>query len=138
MEQTNIYLFTSDRNEGWGAVLNESMNSGCAVVASHAIGSAPFLVKNGKNGLIYESGSIEMLCAKVKELLDEPEEQKRLGMAAYGTITGEWNAEVAAKRVIELSRSILNGEMCPGLFTEGPCSRAEILKDKHDKNTFEK
>lgn len=34
MEKENIYLFTSDRQEGWGAVLNESMNSGCAVVAS--------------------------------------------------------------------------------------------------------
>ena len=27
MEQAGIYLFTSDRQEGWGAVLNESMNS---------------------------------------------------------------------------------------------------------------
>lgn len=42
MEKANIFLFTSDFNEGWGAVLNESMNSGCAVVASHAIGSVPF------------------------------------------------------------------------------------------------
>jgi hypothetical protein len=28
MEQSNIYLFTSDFGEGWGAVLNEAMNSG--------------------------------------------------------------------------------------------------------------
>ena len=42
MEKADIYLFTSDFNEGWGAVLNESMNSGCAVVASHAIGSVRF------------------------------------------------------------------------------------------------
>ncbi len=39
MEQANIFLFTSDYNEGWGAVLNEAMNSGCSVVASHAIGT---------------------------------------------------------------------------------------------------
>ena len=38
MEKADIYLFTSDFGEGWGAVLNEAMNSGCAVVASHAIG----------------------------------------------------------------------------------------------------
>ena len=55
MEQANIFLFTSDRNEGWGAVLNEAMNSGCAVVASHAIGSVPYLIKNGNNGYIYEN-----------------------------------------------------------------------------------
>jgi glycosyltransferase involved in cell wall biosynthesis len=56
MEEAGIYLFTSDRQEGWGAVLNESMNSGCAVVASHAIGSTPFLISDGQNGLIYQSG----------------------------------------------------------------------------------
>ena len=39
MESSQIYIFTSDRSEGWGAVLNESMNSGCAVVASDAIGA---------------------------------------------------------------------------------------------------
>ena len=32
MERADVFLFTSDFNEGWGAVLNESMNSGCAVV----------------------------------------------------------------------------------------------------------
>lgn len=53
MEQSEIFMFTSDKNEGWGAVLNEAMNSGCAVVASHAIGSVPFLIKNGENGFIY-------------------------------------------------------------------------------------
>ena len=30
MENAQIFLFTSDRGEGWGVVLNESMNSGCA------------------------------------------------------------------------------------------------------------
>ena len=56
MEQSQIFLFTSDRNEGWGAVLNESMNSACAVVASHEIGSVPFLLKDGENGFIYKDG----------------------------------------------------------------------------------
>lgn len=55
MLRSEIFLFTSDFNEGWGAVLNEAMNSACAVVASHAIGSAPFLINNGENGYIYIS-----------------------------------------------------------------------------------
>ena len=44
MEQANLFLLTSDFQEGWGAVLNEAMNSGCAVVASHAAGAAPYLL----------------------------------------------------------------------------------------------
>lgn len=129
MERSNIYLFTSDRNEGWGAVLNESMNSGCAVVASHAIGSVPFLVKDNENGLIYESGNLDMLYEKVKYLLDNPEEQQRLGRAAYCTITEEWDAETAAERFVELAKRILAGEKYPEPYVNGPCSRSGILGD---------
>lgn len=129
MEQAGTYLFTSDRQEGWGAVLNEAMNSGCAVVASHAIGAVPYLLKNNENGLIYESGNITMLYGKVKNLLDYPEEQIRLGTAAYQTITAEWNAEEAAERFINLAKHILEGEMYPDLYESGPCSKAEMIKD---------
>ena len=130
MERAGIFLFTSDRQEGWGAVLNESMNSGCAVVASHAIGSVPFLMKNKANGLIYPSGKIEKMFEKVKYLLDNTDEQKRMGEAAYKTIVEEWNAEIAATRIIELSHKILNGEEYPDLYESGPCSKAEIVDDE--------
>ena len=129
MERTSIYLFTSDKQEGWGAVLNESMNTGCAVVASHAAGAVPYLLKNDENGFIYESGNIEELYQKVKDLLDNPDKQKRMGAAAYQTITKEWNAEIAARRLMDLSERILHGEESPDIYTDGPCSNAEILKD---------
>lgn len=129
MEKAGIYLFTSDKQEGWGAVLNESMNSGCAVVASHAIGSVPYLIENNVNGLIYESGNEDMLSEKVKYLLDNPGEQVRLGRAAYRTIAELWNAEVAAERLVELSKRILEGDKYPNLYETGPCSKAEILSD---------
>ena len=45
MRKHEIFLFTSDRNEGWGAVSNESMSNGCMLVGSDGIGSIPFLVK---------------------------------------------------------------------------------------------
>lgn len=129
MEQSQIFLFTSDRQEGWGAVLNESMNSGCAVVASHAIGAVPFLLNNKENGLVYKSGDLDMLCEKVKYLLDHPEEQKRFGMKAYRTIVEEWNAEVAAKRLINLAKHILAGEKSLDIYETGPCSKAKIVRD---------
>ena len=66
---------------------------------------------------------------RVKHLLDNPGEQQRLGSAAYETITGLWNAEVAAQRLMTLSEHLLAGEKYPDLFEEGPCSRAEIIKD---------
>lgn len=129
MEHAGIYLFTSDRNEGWGAVLNESMNSGCAVVASHAIGAVPYLMEHKRNGLIYRSGNVDALYEQVKFLLDHPLEQERLGIAAYETIVHQWNAEMAAKRLVELTEHLLAGEKYPNLYADGPCSKAEIISD---------
>ena len=121
MEQSEIFLFTSDRNEGWGAVLNESMNSACAVVASRAIGSVPYLIKDGENGLIYKDGNLKDLYNKVKYLLDNDKERKRLGINAYKTLTDTWNADNAAERLLKLIESIKEGKETP--FKDGPCSR---------------
>lgn len=124
MERSGIYLFTSDRKEGWGAVLNEAMNSGCAVVASDEIGSVPYLVKDCENGLIYRSGDMDGLFERVKQLLDDPSQQARLGSAAYQTILDEWNAEVAAERLVKLAYNLLNDSKTE-LFMDGPCSKVE-------------
>ena len=129
MEESDIFLFTSDFNEGWGAVLNESMNSGCAVVASHAIGSVPFLIRDGENGLIYQNGSQKHLEKQVKLLLADSAYRKKLGENAYRTITELWSADVAAKRFVELSEHMLNGEKNVSIFENGPCSKAEILNN---------
>lgn len=129
MEKSEIFLFTSDRNEGWGAVLNESMNSACAVVANSAIGSVPFLIKDGENGFMYRDGDVEGIYEKVKKLLDDESERKRLSLNAYKTMTEEWNAENAAKKFLALCEKMLNGEYKPFPFEEGVCSKAERLKD---------
>ena len=126
MEKAGIYLFTSDFEEGWGAVLNESMNSGCAVVASHAIGSVPFLLKHNKNGFIYKNGDIDSLYANVTALLGNPQLQSALGMESYKTISEQWSPEIAAKRFMELARCILNNRE-PAFNDDGPCSRAAAI-----------
>lgn len=129
MEKADIYLFTSDYNEGWGAVLNESMNSGCAVVASHAIGSVPFLIKDGENGLIYENGNQIDLENKVMHLLNNTELRQSMGRKAYQTMAETWNAKVAAERFIKLAEFLLKTENKSALFADGPCSDAPILKN---------
>lgn len=129
MEGAGIFLFTSDKQEGWGAVVNEAMNSGCAVVASHAAGAVPYLINHGQNGLLYPSGDMQVLYEQVKMLLESPQEQMVLGWRAYETIINTWNASEAAKRLLELSGKILAGEKTPVLYGEGPCSPAPLLYD---------
>ena len=133
MEKSEIFLFTSDRNEGWGAVLNESMNSACAVIANHAIGSVPFLVEDEKNGLIYKDKDADALYAKTKWLLEHESERKNMARHAYETMMAEWNAENAAKKLLVLAEKVINGEKCVDLFENGVCSKAQILKDNWKK-----
>lgn len=129
MEKADIYLFTSDFNEGWGAVLNEAMNSGCAVVASHAIGSVPFLIKNGENGLIFQNANQKHLEMQVRRLLDDATYRYKMGKEAYKTIADTWNAENAAERFVMLTQSFEKLEKGESLFAEGPCSKALIIQN---------
>lgn len=121
MRSSDIFLFTSDRNEGWGAVLNESMSNACAVVANREIGSVPYLIEDGKNGLVYNRKDKNSLFGCVKKLIDNKPLRETLGKNAYDTIKNMWNAEVAADRLLTLIECINNGTPVP--YTTGPCSK---------------
>lgn len=136
MEKSQIFLFTSDRGEGWGAVLNEAMNSACSVIASHKIGSVPYLIKDNKNGLIYEDGNIDDLYNKVKYLLHNDIFSSKLGLDAYNTMITLWNPKVAAERFLELSNNLLINKPFDK-YDEGPCSIAFVMKDNWYKNRKE-
>lgn len=127
MEKSEIFLFTSDFNEGWGAVLNESMNSGCAVVASHAIGSVPHLIRDGKNGFIYKNGNIQQLFEKVRWLLEHQNICHQMGEHAYRTLLERWNADEAAKRFVSISSELLCGGDATVFYKDDVCSPAQKI-----------
>lgn len=122
MEKSEIFIFTSDRNEGWGAVLNESMNSGCAVVANKDIGSVPFLIKENVNGFVYKDKNIDDLYHKVKQLIDNKDTREKISKEAYNTIVNKWNAENAAIKLIQLCRDLIKTGTSKR-FEDGPCSK---------------
>lgn len=121
MEKADIFLFTSDRQEGWGAVLNEAMTSGCATVACREIGSVPYLIEDGVNGFVYDKRQKDSLYQKVRQLIDNVELRKKMQFEAYQTMHNVWNAEVAAERLINLIDCIKKGQEPEHQF--GPCSR---------------
>lgn len=122
MREHDIFLFTSDKNEGWGAVLNEAMSSGCAVVASDAIGSVPYLINNGENGFIFHSGNLSSLYKKVTFLLNDRELCKSMGIKAYKTMRNLWSPQNAAKNLLYLINDLKQGKDTSVI--EGPCSKA--------------
>lgn len=147
MEKADIFLFTSDRQEGWGAVANEAMNSGCVLIAGHSIGAVPFLVNNGENGFLFEEGSREQLFALTEQLVKDREGRRKIGRKAYETITEVWNAENAAERLTGLMREILQtgdragtkykgisaGAYSRNLLQCEPCTGAPILGERNVK-----
>ncbi len=126
MDDANIFLFTSDFGEGWGATLNECMNSGVACVASHGAGSTNFLVKDGENALLYVSGNVDMLTEKAKFLIDNKELRESIGKAGYDSMYNLWNPEKSYKRMIAFINELKEKGTCE-LFAEGPCSKAQAL-----------
>ena len=120
MAEAEIFLFTSDRREGWGAVLSEAMEMGCAVVASREAGATGHLVRDGENGLTYETEA--QLTGQLRRLLTDAALRDRLGTAARETIVGSWNGAEAARRLVAVSQDILEGKT-PRLWPDGPCSR---------------
>jgi glycosyltransferase involved in cell wall biosynthesis len=119
MLSSNVFLFTSDRQEGWGSVVNEAMSSQCCLVASREAGSVPFLIQDGVNGFSYSSK---------KEFLDKVyiacrdfEVSKKLAKNARETILNQWNATVAVANLLSFVDCIRNGKKMPdNLINNGP------------------
>lgn len=108
MLKANIFLFTSTRKEGWGAVLNEALNSGCAIVANKNIGSVPYLIKDGFNGYIYSKE--HEFFQKVLALIDDRNLRDKFTLNGYNTIANEWNPKNAAEKLIKVSGKLIQNE----------------------------
>ncbi|MBR3103314.1 MAG: glycosyltransferase family 4 protein [Lachnospiraceae bacterium] len=109
MERSDIFLFTSDEKEGWGAVLNEAMNSGCVVIARPEIGAVPYLVQQNINGKV-AGNRIEYLAGCTGWEILHREERRELGERAYQTMVRYWNAENAAAQFLRVAKGLLAGE----------------------------
>lgn len=136
MEEADIFLFTSNHLEGWGAVVNEAMNSACAVVACHAAGAVPTLIKSGQNGLIYQEGSYSQMKKHVLSLIENPVYRKSVGENAYRTMITEWNPKEAATRLLYFTEGLLQGE--ERCMPEGPLSPAASISPHQYKKSAEK
>lgn len=122
MRTSDIFLFTSDQREGWGAVANESMTSGCVIVASDAVGSTPYLVKDGVNGMVFNNMDVDSLYEKVRYLIDNPSQRFKMSYQAYMDMKHLWNAKTAVQNFLQLVDDLESGRACS--IMEGPCSRA--------------
>ena len=134
MRKSDIFLFTSDRYEGWGAVANESLSNGCALVASDAIGSSPYLIENGVNGYLFRSAqatsgfaapdqrALDDMTDKVVSLLEDRAKLCEMKRNAVTQMQSCWSPKHAAESLLQLICDLQGGRDTS--IKEGPCSRA--------------
>lgn len=133
MEKSDIFLFTSDFREGWGAVLNEAMASGCAVVTSYQAGSSFFLIdENETNGQIYD-GTVDNLINKVMKYINDKTYMTSVSKNAYETITKLWSPKIAAHRLVNFSKLILE-KKSPFYYESGPLSKSKAITNEEAKD----
>lgn len=118
MDKSSIFIMSSNREEGWGVVLNEAMNSGCSVITNKKVGSTGYLIRDGQNGLVFESK--RDLFQKTLKLLNDPNYTETLGRNAYQTIMLNWNPEVGARNLFRFCNE--DYQFLDNILE--PCSRA--------------
>lgn len=122
MRDHDIFLFTSNRLEGWGAVVNEALSNGCAVVGSDTIGSVPYLIKDGVTGYKFKSGDSCSIYTKVKSLIDNRKLLRQMQKNAINLMQNIWSPTNAARSLLQLINELENGNDTS--IIEGPCSKA--------------
>lgn len=122
MKRHDIFLFTSDRKEGWGAVANEAMGCGCALVASDAIGSSPYLIQQHQTGCMFHSNNLDSIESEVLWLMDNKEEMHQIQAQSRQYINEIWSPHHAAESLLQLINDLKQGKSCS--ITDGPCSKA--------------
>lgn len=121
MMNSEIFIFSSDRREGWGVVLAEAMSSGCFVFANINAGCTNFLIRNGFNGYTYKNR--KELEIRLKQFLKLSESKKQeIRKNAIKTIKNLWNSDIAASRLYNFLKSLYHKAIFY-IKDDGPLSR---------------
>jgi glycosyltransferase involved in cell wall biosynthesis len=123
MRNAHVYVLPSNGSEGWGAVLNEAMSEGCAVVACEDAGAAKTMLRHGENGLLFRTGDWRHLGELLCNLSDSEPLRWRLAEAGKKTILNLWSPEVAAERILAVGEAIL-AKQTPPVYDVGPMAPA--------------
>jgi glycosyltransferase involved in cell wall biosynthesis len=119
MSLADIFVLTSTGFEGWGAVINEAMAEGCAVICSQQSGVGKSIIVDSENGLLYDAANCSELKDKMVTLAKNYQLRMKLQEKGNSTIVEQWSPFEAAIRFSKLSSALLNKEETPH-FKNGP------------------
>jgi glycosyltransferase involved in cell wall biosynthesis len=105
MQASHMLFFSSNKEEGWGAVVNEAMANGCPVIIGNKIGSAPFLIQHKQTGLVYNTNAIKELKKLVMLCYQEPEFRDYLATNAYKSISEIWSPSNSTSNFLKFCKT---------------------------------
>ncbi|MEM3513619.1 MAG: glycosyltransferase family 4 protein, partial [Thermoplasmata archaeon] len=92
--------------EGFGIVLLESWAMSKPVIASR-VGGVPYIVSDGKDGLLYEWGDIDALAKKIEFLLENDEVRKKMGEAGRKKVEEKYTRTKVVDKIERVYRELL-------------------------------
>ncbi len=118
--------------EGLPRVLMEASACGRAIVTTDMPGCR-YLVHNGENGLLVPPRDAASLAAALRELLQNPELRKRMGLAGRERVIREFSESTVQSQIFEVYRNLLGGKWPSAQDGERsePCFAADAAPDVH-------
>lgn len=108
MAKADVVLMCS-RSEAFGRVTVEAMLLGKPVIGANA-GGTPEIIEEGRTGLLYRHGDPAHLADRIAELLADPAEAARLGVAARQAALSRFSVAQYVDGVEAVYRSVLANE----------------------------
>jgi len=113
MNCSDIFVLPSNGYEGWGAVINEAMAEGCAVIASIESGGGKSLISDMENGILFNSGNYHQLSDKINILVNDSELMNEYKIRGKQTVNHLWSPDIAANRFLKVCNAIIKKTVIP-------------------------
>jgi glycosyltransferase involved in cell wall biosynthesis len=101
-------LVLASRTESAGRVLVEAMAAGKPLIGSR-VGGVPVYVREGLNGLLFESENADDLAEKLRVMLNSPELRARMGRTGREIARRDYTEEVWGRKMQEMIEMAVNG-----------------------------
>jgi rhamnosyl/mannosyltransferase len=103
------------RSEAFGLVQLEAMAAGKPVLNTRLASGVPFASLDGVTGITVPPADSDALAGALNRLLADPELRARFGQAGRERVRQEFSAPLAARRTMEIYRSVLEQKLACGV-----------------------
>lgn len=107
-DDNDVFILHSKETDTWeeyfGVVYAEAMSCGLPVVGSQS-GAVPWVVRDGKDGILPPEGDVDALSSAILELARDPEKRRTMGRNGRENVRNRFSMEAVAETFLEGWRS---------------------------------